>query len=141
MKSFYPLIFIIAIVFIIVLSTNLMENNTGSNLEFLHDEPTLGLIRTVFPEASYFIVIQNNVYAVYDNVKDKIGYEFVTVGEGYGGDIRIQVGLEDENTIRGISITLHSEVFNAGTEYGEPLEFDPLIIQFEGLKIEDCFLD
>ena len=138
-KRFYPLIVIIVI--ILIISTILfMESDANSRLEFHQDQPILGMIQVIFPEANYFVFLQDNVYAVYDNFKNLIGYEFLATGEGFCGDIYIQVGLEDQNTIKGLNIKLHSEVFNAGTEYGEPLDFDWFVSQFEGLKIDDCVL-
>ncbi len=78
---------------------------------------------------------KDNIYTVYSN-GNKIGYALLAVGNGYGGDINILVGLEDETTVRGITIVSQEETPGLGTRITEPFFID----QFAGTDIEDIAL-
>ncbi|GAH24330.1 unnamed protein product, partial [marine sediment metagenome] len=58
------------------------------------------------------------------------------VGKGYGGDIDILVGLEDEATIKGISIISSLETPGLGSRIAE----SPFTDKFTGLNIDDVAL-
>jgi electron transport complex protein RnfG len=142
LKKIYQVVFIITIVFVAISLLSLINCFTHTQLEFQQEETTLKLLQKVFPEVDYYYYDEEiEIYTIFDNNKDEIGYAFVDKGKGYGGTIRILVGLEDENTIKSVSIISHNEVLNTGGEYGNTLDFTPLLRQLVGLKIEDCILD
>jgi electron transport complex protein RnfG len=78
---------------------------------------------------------REEIYTVYSD-GDEIGYAFIAVGKGYGGDINILVGLEDETTLKGITIISQQETPGLGTRIAEP-SFTDLFI---GLNIADVAL-
>jgi len=75
--------------------------------------------------------VDDDLYTLY-NAEDMIlGYAFLSIGKGYGGDISILVGLKDSETIKGILILSHQETPGIGTRAMEPIFID----QFIGLSI------
>ena len=78
---------------------------------------------------------EDDIYTIKTDGK-KIGYAFIATGQGYGGDIDILVGLEDETTIKSISIISQKETPGLGTRITE----SPFIDNFNGLKINDAQL-
>jgi electron transport complex protein RnfG len=58
------------------------------------------------------------------------------VGKGYGGDIDILIGLEDETTIKGITIISQSETPGLGSRIAE----SSFASKFAGLNIGDVAL-
>lgn len=65
------------------------------------------MLSGMFPDMSRYEFI-DEIYVVYNDT-NIIGYAYIAQGKGYGGYIDILVGLEDENTIKGINIIKHSE--------------------------------
>jgi electron transport complex protein RnfG len=139
-NRYYPVLFLLFIIAIIFFLIFMVECVTKTNIELQQDEWILDKINGIFPEAIGY-TCQNDIYTVYDSDENKLGYAFVTIGEGFYGDIRIMVGLQDENTIKGIVIISHYDVLNEGTEYGKTLDFSKFVEQFVELEIENCSLD
>ena len=88
---------------------------------------TNGSARYTFEEDIYIVFAEEAV----------VGYAYLASGKGYGGYIDILVGLEDETTLRGISIIRHSESPGLGAKITEN-EFRD---QFIGLEIDDVELE
>jgi electron transport complex protein RnfG len=65
-----------------------------------------------------------------------IGYAFLVIGGGYGGDINILVGLEDETTLKGITIISQTETPGLGTRIADTNFTD----RFTGMAIDDIGL-
>jgi electron transport complex protein RnfG len=91
-------------------------------------------LQETFPEMSSY-EFEDDIYTIYSD-GEQIGYAFVAVGKGYGGDINILVGLEDENTVKGITIISQEETPGLGTRIAE----SPFIDQFLGIDIDDVAL-
>jgi len=68
--------------------------------------------------------------------EDTIGYAFLALGKGYGGDINILVGLEDESTLKGVTIITQNETPGLGTR----IEDSDFTDMFTGLAIADIGL-
>jgi electron transport complex protein RnfG len=78
---------------------------------------------------------QNEIYIIYSD-GEQIGYAFLAVGKGYGGDINILVGLNDDTTLKGITIVSQEETPGLGTRITEPSFTD----QFAGLDVNQVAL-
>lgn len=135
LKKFYPISFIIIVVFISVALLTFTESIIGAKLESQQDQQTLDMLREVFPDTSRY-VLEDDIYIIYAG-RTKLGYAFLAVGEGYSGEIDILVGLEDEETIKGIIIISHDETPGIGSRVAE----SPFTDQFIGLKIDDVALE
>ncbi len=102
---------------------------------------TVELLSGIFADVTYYNYDEvTKIYMVYDESKNKIGYAFYAEGMGYGGKIRVLVGLVDLETIKGISIFHNNEQRQIGWDTSIPLDFTPLKEQFIGLKVNDCDL-
>lgn len=136
MKLAYKPIFIFIGICLVILLIFL-----GQNKVILQNEQEMViLLQDIFPQATYYNYNEEqDMYQVYDNDKHRIGYAFFTEGRGYGGNIYMLVGLEDKETIRGITIISHNEQLTMGYTTIE-LDFTTFIEQFNGLKITDCYL-
>lgn len=120
----------------------LTDSFTRAKLEAQQEQQTLEMLKGIFPEAGYY-VFKDDIYIIYDNGRYEIGYAFFASGTGYGGKMVILVGLEDKETIKGITIISHreTEMIPIGEGIpGPPLDFSPFVGQFIGLKINYCDL-
>jgi Na+-translocating ferredoxin:NAD+ oxidoreductase RnfG subunit len=106
------------------------------------NQETLVLLQKVFPEAAYYqYKEESDLYTIYNSSENKLGYAYQIRVRGFHDTIAILVGLEDKETIKGISVISHNEAHGgAGEMKGPRLEFTPWDEQFEGLKIENCYL-
>jgi Na+-translocating ferredoxin:NAD+ oxidoreductase RnfG subunit len=86
-----------AVVFVSVLLLTWTNSITSKKIEEQGDAAVLVLIRGIFPDMSRY-TRQDNIFIIYDN-GNTIGYAFMATGQGYGGNISILVGLQDETTV------------------------------------------
>lgn len=134
LRKFYPIIFVTIVVFISVTLLTFTESITRAKLESLQEQQTLDMLKEIFPDMSFYI-LEDDIYIIYAN-RTVIGYAFLAVGNGWGGEMDILVGLEDEETIKGIIVVSHNETLGWGSEVAE----SPFTDQFIGLKIDDVAL-
>jgi Na+-translocating ferredoxin:NAD+ oxidoreductase RnfG subunit len=118
-----------------------------SNINYLQDEQNVSIFQNVFSEVKYYTYDNTSeIYTLYNNNKNQIGYLFYANGMGeaidgkqFGikipGPIVILVGLEDKETIHSIFVVSHSETYG----FWEYLVKRNYFNQFEGLKIEDSY--
>jgi electron transport complex protein RnfG len=140
LRRFSPVIFITLVVLVTTSLLSLTKCATWERLEAQQDQQTLALLKGIFPEANFY-TYEDGIYTVYNDGRNETGYAFLAIGKGYSGNIVILVGLEDKETIKGVTIISHNEtLWMGGEEGGSPLSFSPLVDQFVGLKIEDCAL-
>jgi len=88
-------------------------------------------LRNIFPEATSFnITTGKDNYAYYEvYIKNKlIGYAIDAFGKGFGGTIKIKVGMNPNKTIKAIRITSQNETPGLGT-------------RVEGTKFTDQFIN
>jgi len=78
---------------------------------------------------------EKDLYIIYSS-NNIVGYAFLAKGKGYGGNIDILVGLEDEKTIKGVRIVKHSETPGLGSRITE----DSFLGQFKDISIKDALL-
>jgi len=123
---------VVAIMFALLALT---ESFTRAELESHQDQQTLEMLEEIFPQASFYI-LEDDIYIIYNNSRNEIGYAFYAEGRGYYGKIVILVGLEDKETIRGMTVVLQYESW----AYWDMLVRNNFFDQLVGLRIEDCAL-
>lgn len=109
--------------------------NVTTLSDMTNDETRMAL-HSIFPEARFYIADdESEIYTVFNNRRQKIGYAFYANGWGYVGEIILVVGLQDKNTIKGIYVISHNET----PSYWRLLVSGSFLYQWEGLKIEKCY--
>jgi electron transport complex protein RnfG len=141
LSKYYPVILITIVVFVMSALLTATISLTYAELELQREQETLKILQGIFPDVVGYIYYEEaEIYEVYDAKKNLTGYAFLAKGAGYQGDIIILVGIEDKETIKGITIIEHREVFNDNGEPGAAVDFELFVAQFVGLKIIDSEL-
>lgn len=135
LKKAFPVILLTVVVAISVNLLAFADRLTRPQIEAQQQLKIQTLLTGMFPEMSEYD-FENDIYIIYSDGA-KIGYAFIAVGKGYGGDIDILVGLEDKTTIKGISIVSHMETPGLGSRITESFFTD----QFAGLNIDRVALE
>jgi len=141
-KNVYPAILVTLVVVVMASLLTLTQSLTRSELEAQQDKETLEMLRGIFPEASSYIFDEESgIYTIYDSGRKEIGYAFKGRGLGHEYYITILIGLEDKETIKGITVLSHRETLHIGGESDViSLNITPLVDEFTDLKIADCYL-
>ena len=134
LRKFFPVLLLTAVVAISVILLSFTDRLTRDKIEWQKEQKIQNMLFEIFPDMSRHD-FDNELYTIYSN-GDKIGYAFLAVGKGYGGDIDILVGLEDETTIKGITIISSLETPGLGSRITESSFID----KFIGLNIDDVAL-
>lgn len=134
MKNAFPIILLTIVVAVCVSLLTYVDSLTRDRIEAQEEEKVQNMLSAMFPEMSRY-EFKDDIYIIYSN-SDKVGYAFIAIGKGYGGDINILVGLEDETTIKGITIISHKETPGLGSRIAESSFTD----MFRGLNIADVAL-
>ena len=134
LREVFPIIFITMVVFISVALLTWTDSVTAAKIEEQKDHEIQNMLQETFPNMDDYI-FEDDIYTIYTDGA-KIGYAFMAVGKGYGGNIDILVGLEDEATIKGITIISQSETPGLGSRIAESSFAD----KFTGLVISDIIL-
>jgi len=134
LRKIFPVLLLTAVVAISVNLLNLTDKLTREKIEWQREQKIERMLSEIFPNMSRYD-FENDIYTIYSN-GTKIGYAFLAVGKGYGGDIDILVGLEDEATIKGITIISSRETPGLGSRIAE----SPFTDKFIGLNIDDVAL-
>jgi electron transport complex protein RnfG len=140
-----PLIFIAAVTILLVTVLAITNNVTSKKIEALNNAETVEVLRSIFMEADYY-TLGDGIYTVYDGDLNVLGYAFYAEGMSYGfsnlevsksaAPMVILVGLEDKNTIKGITVISQEET----AYFWNLLEKNNFSAQFIGLSIADCYL-
>ncbi|MFC1947982.1 FMN-binding protein [Chloroflexota bacterium] len=134
-KELYPIIFITLVVLLSISLLAFTDNITDEKREWQREQRVTEMLSGMFPDMSRYDLI-DEIYLIYNN-GDIIGYAYIAQGKGYGGYIDILVGLEDENTIKGINIIKHTESPGLGARIIE----DEYRDQYIGLDIADSEME
>jgi len=131
LKKGFPVILLTIVVAISVSLLSLTDSLTRAQIVAHQEAKVQAMLSAMFPEMNRY-ELEDEIYTIYAE-DGAVSYAFIAIGKGYGGDINILVGLEDENTIKGISIVSQTETPGLGTRITEP-EFTG---QFAGTSIAD----
>ncbi len=110
-----------------VTKDRISENNANKELAACQE-----IIDAEFTNITETLPQNEKITAVYEGVKNgkKAGYCISVIGEGYGGEISMVVGINADSTIAGIKIITHSETPGLGSKATKP-EFGK---EYEGKK-------
>lgn len=134
LKKVFPVILLTIVVAISVNLLSFADRLTRPQIEAQQQLKIQHMLTGMFPDMSRYD-FKNDIYTIYSD-GTKIGYAFIAVGKGYGGDIDILVGLENKTTVKGISIVSHSETPGLGSRITESFFTN----QFAGLNIDEVAL-
>jgi electron transport complex protein RnfG len=134
LKNAFPIIILTVVVAICVTALTFTDRITRDKIKAQEEQKIQHMLSAIFPDMSRYD-FANDIYTIYSDGA-KIGYAFLATGKGYGGDISILVGLEDETTVKGITIISHSETPGLGSRIAESSFTD----RFAGLNIADVAL-
>ncbi len=134
LKNAFPVILLTVVVTVCVSLLTYVDSLTRERISAQEDEAVKAMLDEMFPDMSRYD-FQNETYIIYSD-GDQIGYAFLAVGKGYGGDINILVGLNDDTTLKGITIVSQEETPGLGTRITEPSFTD----QFAGLDVNQVAL-
>lgn len=130
----YPIVFLAIIVTVAVVLLIAVNSLTSPVVESRGVEEVKNILGNIFPEMSRY-ELEDEIYTVYQD-DTKIGYAFKATGSGYGGNIDILVGLDNNFEIKGVSIISQTETPGVGSKITESSFTD----QFKGLSVSDIAL-
>jgi len=133
-KQAFPMVLLTIVVAICVSILTYVDSITREKISAQEDEAVKTMLTEMFPEMSRYD-FKDEIYTIYSN-GDRVGYAFLAIGKGYGGDINILVGLTDESTVKGIKIVSQEETPGLGTRIAEPV----FTAQFAGIDINNVAL-
>jgi len=134
LKKIFPIISVTIVVFIAVTLLGLTDTVVRDEIEWQKEQKIQRMLKEIFPDMTEH-TLEDDIYMIYSN-EAEIGFAFLAVGKGYGGLIDILVGLENETTIKGVTIISHLESPGLGARITESLFRD----QFVGVNIADVAL-
>lgn len=136
LKTYFPIIFLTLVALISVSLLVGIDSITSGKIAEQEDEKVNSMLSEMFADMSkYDLDPETDIYTIKDG-EATIGYAFLAIGKGYGGDINILVGLEDKTTIKGITIITQNETPGLGTKITDS-EFTDM---FAGAAIDDIGL-
>ena len=131
LSEFYPILAVTVVVFIAVAILAGMDSLTRDMIEYQKELKVQRMLNEIFPDMTSYIS-EDDIYIISADGTE-IGFAFLAVGKGYGGDIDILVGLEDETTLKGIAVIAHAETPGLGDKILAPDFTD----RFVGVDIAD----
>ena len=134
LKGVFPIIFITVIVFAAVGLVSWTDSITRDEIEDQKEQQIQSMLTEMFPSMSKY-TFEDDIYII-DADGAKVGYAFLAVGKGYGGDIDILVGLNNEMTIKGVTIVSQTETPGLGSRITD----SSFTGKFAGLSIDDVAL-
>ena len=134
-KQSFPMVLLTIVVAVCVGLLTYVDSITREKIRAQEEGAIKTLLTEMFPEMSRYEELKDDIYAVYSD-GSQLGYAFLAIGKGYGGDINILVGLSEATTVKGIKIISQTETPGLGTRVTEPFFTD----QFAGIAIEDIAL-
>ncbi len=142
-SDIYPILFLTIVVCIAVVGLVLTNSVTEERIEEARTEALKEILIAQFPDMDTFEYDEDiEVYTIYDQDQEIIGYAFETEADGYGGEIELLVALEGTDMregniiVKGISVLFHGETPGLGAR----IEEDAFLNQFEGTNVEDIRL-
>lgn len=133
-KKIYPIFLLTIVVFISVSLLVVINNITLPRVKAQQKAEIENLLVKIFPKMSDY-EYKNEIYFIYEDGKE-IGYAFLAVGKGYGGEIDILVGLDADFTVKEVTIISHTETPGLGGKITEASFRD----QFKGLSVDKVAL-
>lgn len=134
--QYYPILALTVVVFISVAVLSGMDSFTRDTIQYQKELKIQRMLNQLFPEMTdYEFDESTEIYTITAD-DTKIGYAFLGVGVGYGGNIDIVVGMENKTTVKGIAVIAHAETPGLGDKILAPDFTD----KFVGLDISEVKL-
>ncbi|MCD6358419.1 MAG: RnfABCDGE type electron transport complex subunit G [Dehalococcoidia bacterium] len=133
-KQALPILVLTVVVLIAVSVLSFTHDITKAAIAEQKDNKVKNMLKEMFPSIENY-KYEDNLYTI-SSQDDIIGYAFLASGQGYGGEIEILVGLEDENTVKSIIIISQTETPGIGARITEK----SFTSQFVNLPIDDIAL-
>lgn len=117
-------LFIICAVSVLILS--IASESTKEAIASQNEKVEAASMQLVLPEATSFEnkqeISEGNVYSVTDAMADGElkGYVIGVVSKGFGGELKIMVGISNDGVIQGANVLSHSETPGLGARSQEP---------------------
>ena len=118
--KYYPIIALTVVVFISVAILSGMDSFTRDTIQYQKELKIQRMLNQLFPEMSAYEFDESTEIYTISSDGSKVGYAFLAVGTGYGGEIDIVVGLENRTTMRGIAVISHAETPGLGDKILTP---------------------
>ncbi len=134
LKKIFPIISVTIVVFIAVTLLGLTDTVVRDKIEWQKEQKIQRMLLEIFPDMTEHS-LEDDIYRIYSNGAE-IGSACLAIGKGYGGVIDILVGLENETTIKGVTIVSHLESPGLGARITESSFRE----QFIGVNIADVAL-
>ena len=135
-RKYYP---VFLLVLVVVLASAFMittEEISKVALESQQDPAMLAQLQQIFPEANYYRYDKKtDIYTLYNNSRQEIGYAFYGEGFGYRSKITVLIGLKDKETIENIIVITQFE----DPAYWEKLVKNNFLDQFIELEVVECY--
>jgi electron transport complex protein RnfG len=140
LKTYFPIIFLTLVALISVSLLVGIDSITADKIKRQEAQKVQDMLSEMFPDMDPLTQEEladppNGIYTIQSD-EATIGYAFLATGKGYGGDISILVGLEDETTIKGVTIITQNETPGLGTR----IEDSDFTDMFTGMAIDDVGL-
>jgi Na+-translocating ferredoxin:NAD+ oxidoreductase subunit G len=141
-NKFYPIFFLTIVVLISVAILMGLNVITEPRIIAAQEAELRQLLERTYTDMTDF-TFEDDVYII-QKEGENIGYSFVTIGKGYGGNIRILISLESDFNIKNISIMSQTETPGLGdrilspafTEMFVGLEADEVALRSAGGEID-----
>jgi Na+-translocating ferredoxin:NAD+ oxidoreductase subunit G len=114
-NKFYPIFFLTIVVLISVAILMGLNVITEPRIIAAQEAELRQLLERTYTDMTDF-TFEDDVYII-QKEGENIGYSFVTIGKGYGGNIRILISLESDFNIKNISIMSQTETPGLGDRY------------------------
>lgn len=134
--QYYPILALTVVVFISVAVLSGMDFFTRDTIQYQKELKVQRMLNQLFPEmTAYDFDESTDIYTISSD-GSKVGYAFLGVGVGYGGNIDIVVGMENKTTLRGIAVIAHAET----PGLGDKILLPDFTNRFIGLDISEINL-
>lgn len=131
LSQYYPILAVTVVVFISVALLGGLDSVTRDMIEYQKELKVQRMLNEIFPDMTSY-TSEDDIYIISSDGTG-IGFAFLAIGKGYGGDIDILVGLEDETTLKGIAVITHAET----PGLGDKILFPDFTDRFVGIDIAD----
>jgi electron transport complex protein RnfG len=133
-NRYYPLVFLIIIVFVAVSLVMVLSNVTKDKILAEREAVIISRLKVIYPDIDDYN-FRDEYYEIYTGGAIT-GFAFIAKGRGYGGEINILVGINTDYAIKKITIIANTETPGLGTKISENFFID----QFAGLSSHEISL-
>jgi len=123
----YPILFLTAVVLISVIALTVTNGITEEPIAEGRRQAIMEMLQTLFPKMDDFSFDEQSERYSVTAGGASLGQAFMAQGVGYGGPIDILVGLEPDNTLRGIQIVSQKETPGLGAKITETAFLDRFV--------------